>query len=147
MPRSMHDSNENLENYRLMREVLTQAGACAAGGFAAALSAAAAPPSPSAGWDAFAGRPPLFTAPELLPTQSSRRRVPSSQAAKMLLISGCCLQSPCLPGRRPQDRRPFNFSNDSFIEYPSPTVVSYRRESLSTCKYPEIFTRSSSGTS
>ena len=49
-------------------------------GFAAALSAAAAPASPSAGWDAFAGRPPLFTAPELLPTQSSRRRVPSSQA-------------------------------------------------------------------
>ena len=26
-------------------------------------------------------------------------------------------------------------------------VVSYRRESLSTCKYPEIFTRPSSGTS
>ena len=50
-------------------------------GFAAALSAAAAPPSPQAGWDAFAGRPPLFTAPELLPTQSSRRRMPSLPAA------------------------------------------------------------------
>ena len=47
------------------------------------------------------GRPPpgLSTAPELLPTQSSRRQALPSQAAKMLLMSGCCVQSPSLPGR------------------------------------------------
>ena len=50
-------------------------------GLAEALSAAAAPPPQSADWDAFAGRPPLLTVPEFLPTQSSRRRVPPSQAA------------------------------------------------------------------
>ena len=113
-------------------------------GFAAALSAAAAPPSPQAGWDAFAGRPPLFTAPELLPTQSSRRRVPPSQAAKMLLMSVCCLQSPFLPGNTGvHSISPLIRSSKIHVW----TEASYSIAVLFTCRYPKIFARPSSGTS
>ena len=45
------------------------------------------------------GRPPLSIVSELLPTQSARRRVPPSQAAKMLLMSESCFQFPFLPGK------------------------------------------------
>ena len=63
--------------------------------------------------------------PARLPTQSSRRRVPSSQAAKMLLIAGCCLQSPCLPGRTGVNSiSPMIRSSSIQVR----AVVSYRRE-------------------
>jgi hypothetical protein len=64
------------------------------------------PPSPAClrSADRCLGRHALPISSELFPTQSSRRRMPvpmrpsqPSQAAMMLLMSECCLQSPWLP--------------------------------------------------
>ena len=113
-------------------------------GLAAALSGCGVPPL-SAGWDAFAGRPPLLTVPELLPTQSSRRRVPPSQpadskAARVLLMSGCCFQSHfCKTGVDVIS----SLIRSSSIQVR--TADSYRHDVLLTCTYPEIFSRPSSG--
>ena len=102
-------------------------------------------------WNALAGRPPLLTAPELLPTQSSRRWVLPSQpadskAAKVLLMSGLgyCFQSPFLPGKTDvHSISPLIRS----LRIQVGTTDSCRRDALLTCTYPEIFARPSSGTS
>ena len=119
---------------------------CLPRSLAAALSAAAAPPPSSAVWDAFQveWRPPLLTAPEFLPTQTSRRRVPPSQAATMLLISGCCVQSPSLPGRSGlHSISPRNRSSNIHVL----TVASVILHLFLSCTYPEICAKPTPGAS
>ena len=90
------------------------------------------------------GRPPLSILSELLPTKSSRRRVPPSQAAKMLLMRECCFQSPFWPGKTGvHSTSPLIRSSDIHV---------WTAEALGTysgfvCKYPEILARPSSGKS
>ena len=103
-----------------------------------------ASPSPLADWDAIVGRPPQFTAPKLLPTQSSRRRVPLSQAAKKLVMGCFCLQSRSL-----QDITGI-FSISPMIRssnFQVLTPVSVSREALFTCTYPDMFSLLPSGKS
>lgn len=108
------------------------------------------PPSPRLA-DSCLRPPPRLILSELLPTHSSRRRVPisvppsrSSQAATMLLMSECCFQSPFLPGRigvhtiSPMIR-------SSNIQ--PRTAASVSLPFLLTCKYPEIFAILSVGVS
>ena len=93
------------------------------------------------------GHPPLSIFSE--PTQSSRRREPDSvppsqpsRAARTLLMSECCIQSPWLPGRigvhstSPMIRSLLiHFRTASSVSLPS----------LLTCKYPKICAIPSSG--
>jgi hypothetical protein len=123
------------------------------GGGAAAPEAASLPPSPACprSADRCLGRPPLSISSELLPTQSSRRRVPVSvppsqplQPARTLLMSECSLQFPFLPGRigvhtiSPMIR-------SSNIQ--GRTAESLSSVCLFVCKYLEILARPSSGKS
>ena len=95
------------------------------------------------------GHPPLSIFSE--PTQSSRRRGPdsvppskSSPAARTLLMSECCLQSPFKPGRIGVHTMSsmIRSSNIHLL-----TAVLASRLLLLTCKYPSIVAIPSSGTS
>jgi hypothetical protein len=96
---------------------------------------------PSAGAGAFLGRPPLLTEAELSPFQSSRSRLPQSQARKISLMMSSFFQFPFLPGRTA-----LHFGLWIRLSHNQVFVV-LSQISEEACKYPEISATQFSGTS